>query len=92
LPDTAAHVTISGRVQGVNFRYYTVRKARQLGVNGWVRNLGDGQVEATFEGDESSVREIVDWCQHGPPAAKVSEVVVEWEPPTGSYDSFGVRS
>jgi len=69
-----------------------VRKARQLGVNGWVRNLGDGQVEATFEGDESSVREIVDWCQHGPPAAKVSEVVVEWEPPTGSYDSFGVRS
>ncbi|HLC05734.1 MAG TPA: acylphosphatase [Anaerolineales bacterium] len=92
MPDTAAHVTISGRVQGVNFRYYTVRKARQLGVNGWVRNLGDGQVEATFEGDESSVREIVDWCQHGPPAAKVSEVVVEWEPPTGSYDSFGVRS
>jgi acylphosphatase len=91
LADTAAHVTILGRVQGVNFRYYTVRKARELGVTGWVRNLHDGRVEATFEGDESSVREVVDWCHHGPPSARVIEVTVEWEPPTGSYKEFDVR-
>ena len=91
MADTAAHVTISGRVQGVNFRYYTVKKARELAVTGWVRNLSDGRVEATFEGDEASVREVVDWCHHGPPAAKVREVAVEWEPPTSSYDGFDVR-
>ena len=91
MADTAAHVTISGRVQGVNFRYYAVRKARELGVSGWVRNLGDGRVEATFEGDEMAVREMVDWCQHGPPPARVDNVDIEWEPPTGSYTGFAVR-
>lgn len=75
----------------MNFRYYTVKKARQLGVTGWVRNLADGRVEATFEGDEAAVREVVDWCHHGPPAAQVREVAIEWEPPTGSYDGFDVR-
>ena len=60
-----AHVFISGRVQGVNFRWYTQHKAQQLGLSGWVRNLWDGRVEAVFEGSEPAVRQAVAWCHTG---------------------------
>jgi acylphosphatase len=73
-----AHLFISGRVQGVNFRYYTVRQAESLGVTGWVRNLWDGRVEAVFEGDETAVQGMIDWCQNGPRAARVDHVEARW--------------
>ena len=74
---------VSGDVQGVNFRWYTVQHARQRGVGGWVRNLPDGRVEAVFEGRPADVRALVDWCREGPPAARVSGVEVSWEDPEG---------
>jgi len=85
------HVIISGRVQGVWFRSSTKQKADQLGIKGWVRNTSDGRVEAVFEGQEELVREIVEWCYHGPPMAKVSNVEVETKEFTDSFERFSVK-
>jgi acylphosphatase len=74
-----AHVFISGRVQGVGYRFSTVEQANRLGVNGWVRNLGDGRVEAVFEGSPQAVEEMICWCHQGPRSARVKDVVVEYE-------------
>ncbi len=85
------HVIISGRVQGVWFRSSTKQKADQLGIKGWVRNTSDGRVEAVFEGHEELVREIVEWCYHGPPMAKVLNVEVKTKEFTDSFERFSVK-
>lgn len=85
-----AHVFISGRVQGVNFRWYTQRQAQELGLAGWVRNLWDGRVEAIFEGKEKAVGRAVDWCRVGPPSARVDDVEVNYEEPTGEFSRFRI--
>lgn len=86
-----AHVWIEGRVQGVGYRYNTRQAAQRQGVKGWVRNLADGRVEAVFEGPESDVQAMIDWCWNGSPAAMVSEVEVNWEAPTGEFSGFHAR-
>ncbi|MBW4560832.1 MAG: acylphosphatase [Mojavia pulchra JT2-VF2] len=78
-----AHLIISGRVQGVGYRYATVDTASQLGLTGWVRNLPDSRVEAVFEGSREVVEEMIRWCHAGPPAAVVKNVEVEYEQPEG---------
>lgn len=85
-----AHVTISGRVQGVNFRASTRDQARVNGVVGWVRNLDDGRVEAMFEGPRSAVKHLVSWCYGGPNHARVEHVEVEWDRPTGQERDFRI--
>jgi len=87
---TRAHVHVSGRVQGVYFRATTREEARDAGVDGWVRNLPDGRVEAVFEGDEDAVASMVAFCEEGSPAASVSDVEVEYEEPEG-IEGFEVR-
>lgn len=81
-----AHVFVSGLVQGVNFRWYTVEHARSRGVGGWVRNLPDGRVEAVFEGEREAVASMVEWCEAGPRHARVSGVEVSWEDPEGLHE------
>ncbi|NJO40398.1 MAG: acylphosphatase [Cyanobacteria bacterium CRU_2_1] len=78
-----AHVLVSGKVQGVGYRASAWDMARLLKLNGWVRNLRDGRVEAVFEGSHSKVEEMIRWCHQGSPAANVKEVVVEYELPEG---------
>ncbi|OAB60105.1 hypothetical protein AY600_10945 [Phormidium willei BDU 130791] len=73
-PTTAIRVMISGRVQGVGFRYSTQQQALQLGVSGWVRNRRNGTVEALFEGDPTRVQDAVAWCHQGPAAAQIQTV------------------
>jgi acylphosphatase len=85
-----AHVIVDGRVQGVCFRMDTRRAALERSVNGWVRNLPDGRVEAVIEGEESDVKSMLKWCETGPPLARVGKVAVEWEPYTGESDSFKI--
>ena len=77
------HVWIRGKVQGVGYRFSTVQKAKQLGVNGWVRNLPDGRVEAIFEGAQATVDEIIGWCNEGPRSAVVKEIIQRSETPEG---------
>lgn len=86
-----ARVFISGWVQGVFFRSETKHEAKKLSVNGWVRNLPDGRVEAIFEGEEENVKELVEFCKKGPPGAKVAHVDVIWESYTGEFRDFEIR-
>ena len=85
-----AHVYVSGRVQGVFFRYETRREAKKHGVKGWVKNLQDGRVEAVFEGEKEDVEKLIDFCRKGPPLAKVDKVEVFWEEYKGEFKSFNI--
>jgi len=85
------HVIIYGRVQGVWFRASTKQKAEQLGINGWVRNTVDGNVEAIFEGEENSVNEMLNWCHHGPPMAEVEKVEVKNQNSTNDFNGFMIK-
>jgi len=76
-------VLVSGDVQGVGFRWSTRDEAAGRGLNGWVRNLADGRVEAVFEGPPGNVDEMVAWCRRGPRWATVSRVEAVEEEPTG---------
>ena len=70
----ALSVHVTGRVQGVGFRYHAVEQARRLGVSGWVRNEPDGSVRAHLEGPPAAVSELLEWCASGTPAAQVDGV------------------
>jgi acylphosphatase len=83
-----AHLLVSGRVQGVYFRQSTLVEAQNLGVNGWVRNLMDGRVEAVFEGEEHEVKTLVNYCRQGPPAARVNSLEVSYGPFKGEFSNF----
>ena len=84
------HVFVSGRVQGVTYRASTREAARERGVDGWVRNLDDGRVEAVFEGDPDAVSAMVEWCHEGPARANVTDVETHEEPPEGET-GFEIR-
>jgi acylphosphatase len=84
-------VIVKGRVQGVAFRHYTTRAAAQHGVTGWVANLSDGSVKACFEGEESAVRSMVEWCRRGPEMAQVDELVEQPGTYTGDFTGFEIR-
>lgn len=85
------HAIVHGYVQGVNFRYYTTRTARRLGLTGWVANRRDGTVETIAEGKHSDLEDFVDFLHRGSPAARVEDVDIEWESPTGEFEGFRVR-
>ena len=85
-----AHAFVSGRVQGVFFRATTREEARERGVDGWVRNLEDGRVEAVFEGPAEAVEGMVAFCHEGSDAALVEDVEVTYEEPAG-LEGFRVR-
>jgi acylphosphatase len=86
-----AHVYVTGEVQGVFFRDSTRQRAEELGLSGWVKNLPDGRVEALFEGPTERVREMIEWCEQGPPHAAVEEVETEYETSKGDLERFEVR-
>ena len=85
------HLLISGHVQGVMFRQSAQAVAEELGVSGWVRNLPDQRVELVIEGPPEDVGEMVDWCRHGPPAARVQDVEMTAELPRGETGRFEIR-
>lgn len=84
------HVHVYGRVQGVFFRANTWKKARSLGLTGWVRNLPDGCVEAVFEGEDVAAEAMRQWCRMGTPPARVDRLEAEEESPTGEFTDFNI--
>jgi len=89
--NTRAHLFISGRVHGVFFRAFTRDIAHSIGLNGWVRNLRDGRVEALFEGEKGLIEQAIKECYNGPPGAGVSDIDVTWETFTGEEKGFSIR-
>jgi acylphosphatase len=86
----ARRLVISGRVQGVGFRYFTRDAAMREGVTGWVRNRPDGCVEAYVEGEPDAVTRVERAIRRGPPGARVETVQVDAEEPSGAYSGFEV--
>ena len=86
-----AHVFVGGRVQGVFYRSEARYEARKHHVKGWIRNLPNERVEAVFEGEEQDVKQLVEFCKHGPPTARVTAIEVAWEPYTGEFNDFEIR-
>ncbi len=86
----ARHAVVRGIVQGVAFRWYAKERARELGLAGWIKNLPDGRVEASFEGPMPAVEAFVAWLRRGPPAARVDGVDLAEESPSGT-ERFEVR-
>lgn len=87
---TRVRVRVRGRVQGVFFRAAARERAESLGVAGWIRNAGDGSVEAVFEGADEQVESLLAWCRRGPAGARVEEVEALREEPAGEA-GFQVR-
>lgn len=86
------HVSVKGRVQNVGFRAHVEYSARQLGLTGWVRNVGYDTVEAVAEGERNKLVRFVEAMKTGPRGSQVDEASVDWQDPTGEFTYFIVRS
>jgi acylphosphatase len=87
----AFRARVTGRVQGVGFRWSAVREARQLGLRGWVRNADDGSVEIEAEGAPSALADFLAWLRRGPSGSFVSDVEVDQVTPGGSRSDFDIE-
>ena len=85
------HLVISGVVQGVLFRTSASSAARSLKLNGYVRNLSNGDVEVVAEGEESALQKMIEWCRRGPAGARVDHIEIEWKEATNRLNCFEVR-
>jgi acylphosphatase len=85
------HAVVYGRVQGVNFRYYTIQAANRLGLTGWVANHWNGTVETVTEGPREALDKFLAFLHRGSPSAWVERVDVSWQAPTGEFEDFRVR-
>lgn len=89
---TSKHLIISGRVQGVGFRYFTYRNATDLNIKGWVQNLQDGTVETVLAGPQENVEKMVDKLKEGPPSAHVQYVEeVDGSIDISKFNDFSIR-
>jgi acylphosphatase len=86
------HAQIYGHVQGVSFRYFVLTQAQQLHINGWVRNVWDGSVEVVAEGKREQLEKFLALLIRGPGAARVQNVLEKWQPATGEFSGFHIRS
>lgn len=85
------HCIIKGDVQGIGYRYFVVREASRLNINGWVKNLYNGDVEVVAEGDEEKIERLLKEFRSGHPYARVDDIYIEWYPPENKYDRFFVK-
>ena len=83
---------ISGKVQGVFYRFETKNSAAKLGIKGYVKNLPNGSVEAVFEGESSIVNQMLDWCNKGPSAARVENIQTEKIDILSNFETFNPSS
>ena len=85
-----ARISVSGRVQGVGYRAFTIRVATQRGLIGGVKNTDDGRVELEAEGPKDRILSLIEDLKVGPPASRVTAVQVEWTSATGRQTDFRV--
>jgi acylphosphatase len=85
------HLVISGRVQGVGFRFSAYDEAKDLALAGWVRNLASGDVEIVAEGKQENLQMLAAWAHLGPPSANVTQVREDWLEFTGEFTEFQIR-
>lgn len=83
-------IKIYGFVQGVGFRYYTIKEAQNLNLSGWVKNEPDGSVTILAEGEEENLKKLIDWAKKGPSFAQVKNIKTQWQEPKGE-EGFEVR-
>ncbi len=91
MDNVRAHLFIEGRVQGVFYRGFTKELAQKLELQGWVRNLSDGRVEAVFEGPKHLIDKAIKQCYVGPPGSRITDIDVQWEASSGDRKGFFVR-
>ncbi|HYR83941.1 MAG TPA: acylphosphatase [Terriglobia bacterium] len=87
----AKHYLVRGRVQGVGYRYFALEAAERWGIRGYVRNLPEGEVEVHAQADESALESFKQELERGPGMARVTEIVENDLPVSGSYSSFLIR-
>ena len=85
------HAQVYGRVQGVNFRYYTQLEANRWELTGWVSNRFDGSVEVVAEGEKAALQKLLTFLHRGPPSARVDRVQADWAKASGEFTRFRVR-
>ncbi len=85
------HMWVTGRVQGVGFRAHVEYHASQIGVTGWVRNVGYDSVETVAEGTRAQIDKFIAAVKQGPRASRVDDARVEYEAVTGEFQEFGVK-
>ncbi len=90
MAQAAFHARVYGIVQGVGYRFFAQRRARQLGITGFVRNLPDGSVEVYAEGDKDALNSFLVELRQGPIAAEVYDIKLEWKEPSGNWDNFEI--
>ena len=90
--ESGKHVKISGRVQGVGFRHFTMKNAQDLNIKGWVKNMRDGTVEAVIAGAQKNIEEMVDRLKEGPRTARVDSIEkLDEEIEPSEYSDFSIR-
>ena len=87
----AVNVIVHGRVQGVYYRDFAKRRATELGLAGYARNLPDGTVEVRAEGERKQLHQLIGHLENGPPAARVEKIVTDWSEYTGNYTEFSAK-
>jgi len=88
---TRAHLFVSGRVQGVSYRWFVFDVAHALNLAGWVKNLPDTRVEAVFEGNREEIEKAILKCRKGPPGSRVADIDVKWENGMEGLAAFEIR-
>jgi acylphosphatase len=88
MSQTAKHILVKGKVQGVFFRKNAKQIADELKINGWVKNTDEGDVEIIAVSDEDAIKKLIEWCRQGPPKAEVKDVIVEDTETNESFKNF----
>jgi acylphosphatase len=86
----AVRLVVQGRVQGVGFRWFVQNEAEKLKINGYVRNMANGDVEVFAEGDDDHLKQIIRRVNEGPPFSRVNDMLTEWHDYKGRYQSFEI--
>jgi acylphosphatase len=85
------HLIMTGRVQGMGFRFSIERLCTKLGVNGWAKNNSDGTLEAMFEADEDKLNEVLEFCKKGPTFAIVENTEINWDECLDEFKEFRIK-